>query len=317
MLKMRWMSGIGIVMFMLTLTPLGFGEESGHPLTLSVRPDKAVYTAGEDVTIKLVFKNNSGGSQTLKFDEGNRLHAFFSFEISRDGKGIKAYRNIDTKGMQFPMMEKQLLPGESYSMDIVINRLDWHHSVCPTGSPFDKKGRYDIRIIYFGVSAVPEDNVISNTIKIEVKGKSIFGWHYDGMGSLVEASEQQVRYTDMIEAYQEKRYTDARDLARRHLKNYGALMETAKNDFDLEAAVRGALGVIKSALNAESVLGGENPVNRNMEFLGFLRKEFGRTKEAAGRLQNVSESVRKYIDAELKQLGDAFKKEFKNSGGEE
>lgn len=304
MLKTMGLSRIAILMSILTAIPLGsgFAAASSRPLTLEIRSDKDVYTTGEDINVGLVFKNNSGAGQVLRFDEGNRLYAFFSFELFLDGKQIKAYRNIDTKGMQFPMMEKQLLPGESYSMNMVINRLDWHRSVCPTGSPFDKKGKYDIRIIYFGVSVVPEDNVISNTITIEVKGKNIFGWLGGGIDSLAEASDQQVFYTDMIEAYEQKRYADARELARRHLDKYSALAETAKNDFDLEASVRGALGVLHSALDVEAVLAAkdkENASARDAEFLAFLKKELERAKAAAGRLQNVSEPVRAYINSEM------------------
>ncbi len=301
MFKTKWMGVCGVVIFMLTAIPAGFGfaEESVRPLTLGIRSDKDVYTRGEDITIGLTFRNNSGAGQVLKFDEGSRLHAFFSFELFLDGKQIKAYRNIDAKGMQFPMMERQLLPGESYSMNIVINRLDWNLQDWPHGSPFDRKGMYDIRVIYFGVSAVPEDNVISNTITIEVKGKSILGWLRNmAAAEDAEASEQQVVYTDMIEAYEQKHYTDARQLARRHLDKYRALAETAKNDFDLEAALRRALGVLHSALSAESALENED---RDAEFSDFLREELGRTKEAAARLRNVSESVKIYIDGEIGQ----------------
>lgn len=321
MLKAIGISRIAILTFIVTAIPAGsgFAEESGRPLTLEIRSDKDVYTRGEDIAIGLTFKNNSGGSQILKFDEGNRLHAFFSFEISRDGKQVKAYRNIDTKGMQFPMMEKQLLPGESYSMDMVINRLDWHRSVCPTGSPFDKNGSYDIRVIYFGVSAVPEDNVISNTISIEVKGKNIFGWHGDGMGSVAEASEQQVRYTDMIEAYEQKRYADARALARRHLEKYSALAASAKNDFDLEAAVRGALGVMHSALEAESVLAqeNENASARDTDFLFFLKKELERAKATASRLKNTSAPVRAFIEQEIRVCDSLWHRLGKDDATEE
>lgn len=306
--KIAWISRVGILIIIAAaiFAGVGFSEETRPPLTLEIRSDKDAYTRGEDMTIGLTFRNNSGAGQTLKFDEGNRLHAFFSFEISLDGKPIKAYRNIDTKGMQFPMMEKQLLPGESYSMNMLINRLDWHHSVCPTGSPFDKKGKYDIRIVYFGVSAVPEDNVISNTITIEVKGKSIFGWRHGGFESLAEASEQQVRYTDMIEAYHEKRYIDARDLARRHLENYGVLIEAAKNDFDLEAAVRGALGVLHSALETEAMLAQENTSARDEEFLSFLTKELDRAKTAASRFKNISAPVRAFIEKEINVCDSLF-----------
>ena len=114
-----------------------------------------------------------------------------------------------------------------------------------------------------------------------------------------EASEQQVVYTDMIEAYEQKRYVDARDLARRHLDKYSAFAEAAKNDLDLESAVRRALGVIHSALSAESMLEDENPASRDAEFLDFLKKELDRAKEAAGRLRNISESVRAYISSEM------------------
>lgn len=299
-------AGILMVMVAAIFAGVGFTEENRPPLTLEIRADKDVYTTGEDITVDLVFKNNSGAGQVLKFDEGNRLHAFFSFEISLDGKPIKAYRNIDTKGMQFPMMEKQLLPGGSYSMNMVINRLDWHRSVCPTGSPFDKKGKYDIRVIYFGVSVVPEDNVISNTITIEVKGRNIFGWRHGGFESLAEASEQQVRYTDMIEAYEQERYTDARGLARRHLENYDALMEAAKNDFDLEAAVRGALGVLHSALEAENILAQENASAHDTDFLTFLRKEFDRVKTASERLKDTSVPVKAFIEQEIKVCDSLF-----------
>lgn len=273
--------------------------EANSPLALTIHSDKEVYEAGDDITIALEFRNSSGDTKTLKFDKGNRLHTFFSFELSRDGNKIKAYRDIDTKDMSFPIEERKLASGETYSMSMVINRLDWNRQDWPQGSPFDKKGRYEIRVTYFGASAAPEDNVISNTIAIQIKGKNIFGWTRNvGVTSAAEASEQQVVYTDMIEAYEQGRYPDARALLRRHLERFTALMTNARNDLDADGTVRTALGIIRASLEAENGLNPDGRLGPDAGLLFYLKEVLLQARDTYSRFPNIPGPVRVYIEGE-------------------
>lgn len=112
-------------------------------------------------------------------------------------------------------------------------------------------------------------------------------------------SEQQVIYTDMIEAYEQGRLSDARELSRGHLVRFNTLMEKARNDSDLETAVRMSLGVIHSMLDAENRLKPTVRLGRSIELRQFVKSVLLQARSNSDRLQKASGSVKAFIKREL------------------
>lgn len=131
-------------------------------LTLSIAPSKNVYTAGEDIDIALEFKNVSKDSISLVFD-AHGLYAFFTFHIKRNGQVLTVVRALDRKDMVFRTNTVRLQPGETHSMHIRINKLDWDDHAL-----FIIPGMYEISITYGLQRKSYSLPIASNAITIEI-----------------------------------------------------------------------------------------------------------------------------------------------------
>lgn len=135
-----------------------------QPLMLTIKSDKKVYAAGEDIVIDLEFRNNSDSVKTLKFDKPG-LYAFFTFKIYRNDEELKPYRYFDLKDMVFPIIETKLAAKSTYNMKLVINKLDW---VDKFKSMFEVPGIYKIIVTYGLIEGTATIGINSNSIAIEV-----------------------------------------------------------------------------------------------------------------------------------------------------
>ncbi|MBI5192339.1 MAG: hypothetical protein HZA08_02725 [Nitrospirae bacterium] len=111
--------------------------------------------------------------------------------------------------------------------------------------------------------------------------------------------EQQVIYTDMLNAYKENRHSDARRLAKNHLLKFSDLLDTAKNDLDRESAVRLTIGMINSMLNAENRMSAGARLGGDAGLLRLLNRTLVKARNASANINSASEPVKAYIQSEV------------------
>ena len=142
----------------------GHCQEATQLLHLTIKSDKSVYKTGEDITVKLKFKNTSNTISKLKLDKG--VYAYFGIYIKKDGEQLRVSRRSDVKDMWVPTDIVELKPQEFYEMDFILNKLDWADEEI-----FSQSGIYEINIIYFGHTETFEKHINSNTISIKIIGQ--------------------------------------------------------------------------------------------------------------------------------------------------
>jgi len=130
---------------------------------LTLHTEQPTYALGEKIPVTLTFHNQVDRPVLLRFDRPG-YHAFFRFDISRDGERLEAYRMADLHDMTFPIDEKLLYPNAPYTMHLFIDQLNW-----VKGSPFDEAGEYEVRMTYFGISSDAQDILHSNPVTFQIR----------------------------------------------------------------------------------------------------------------------------------------------------